>query len=203
MKKNNKYLINGKAVPSVTTVLNIINKPELIEWYGRLGLAAANKKKEEAAEFGSIVHTALESVCNGQTPSFKDERVKTVVENFLAWEKRNIKRWITFEKAIFNDEHLYAGTIDAIAELKSGAIVLVDFKTSKRVWAEYYLQVAAYTNATRIEDNVFDLSKLEGAIILHLDHDSLTWEGLNVHLTNEFEIFLACLKVHLWKKTSG
>ena len=42
-----------------------------------------------------------------------------------------------------NDEYQYAGAADALVECGDGGLVLVDFKTSNRLWPSYGLQVAA------------------------------------------------------------
>lgn len=200
-KKNNIYLIESKKVPSVTTILDVLSKPGLEIWYGKLGLSEANKQKNAAADFGSSVHSAIEAVYGDQTPHYEDTKLATVVANFKTWCDKNIQEWITFEKAVFNDELKYAGTVDAYAILKgSKKLVLVDFKTSKKVRDEYYLQVAAYLNCNRIEDNAVDLSKVEGAIIVHLDHASLTWEAVHAHITPQiFDVFKACLSIYKWR----
>ena len=201
MKKNNKYLINGKTVPSVTTIIDVLSKPGLDRWYGRLGLAEAEKQKNEAAEFGSTVHGLIEAIYQGQDPEISDPRVKKAITNFKKWADHHIEEWVAFEKAIFHDELLYAGTVDAFAKLKgSNRLVLVDFKTSKKVRDEYYLQVAAYVRATRIEDDCVDLEEVKGAIILHLDHETLTWEAVNAHIDEElFDVFKSCLTIYKWR----
>jgi hypothetical protein len=200
-KKHLKYTIEGKVVPSVTTILNELAKPGLEKWYGRIGLVEAEKQKTEASEFGSKVHSAIEAIYHGQDPYMFDDRFKKVIENFKKWSEHNISEWLAFEKAIYHDELMYAGTIDAVARLKgANKLVLVDFKTSKKVREEYYLQVAAYVNATRMEDNAVNLKDLDGAIIVHLDHDTLLWEAVNVPLTEElFRVFKACLEIYQWR----
>ena len=200
-KKHNIYLINKEKVPSVTTILNEMSKPGLEIWYGKLGLKEANRQKEEAAAFGSSVHSAIEAICNGQTALYSDERLKTAVNNFRIWADTFVEEWVVFEKAVFHDDLKYAGTADAYAILKgSKKMVLVDFKTSKKVRDEYYLQVAAYMNCNRIEDDCVDLKKVEGAIIVHLDHDSLTWESVHAHVTPYlFDVFKACLTIYKWR----
>ncbi len=166
-----------------------------------MGLREANQQKQSAADFGSAVHAAIEAVYHGQTPHYEDERLKTVLNNFKIWADHHIEKWVAFEKAIFNDDLGYAGTVDAYAILKgSKKLILVDFKTSKKVREEYYLQVAAYMNATRIEDDAVDLTKVAGAIIVHLDHDSLTWEAVHAHITPQlFDTFKACLTIYKWR----
>ncbi len=200
-KKYLRYLINGNTVPSVTTILNELSKPGLEKWYGRLGTTEAERQKNAAADFGSRVHSAIEAIYQGQEPNFEDEKLKTVVSNFKKWAEANISEWVAFEKAVYHDELLYAGTTDAFAKLKgSERLVLVDFKTSKKIRDEYYLQVVAYAKATRIEDDVVDLKQVSGAIIVHLDPETLAWEAVNADLSDDlFQVFKACLTVYKWR----
>jgi hypothetical protein len=200
-KKYLKYLIKGQEVPSVTTILNELSKPGLEKWYGRLGTTEAERQKNEAAEFGSRVHSAIEAIYHGQEPALTDEKFKTVISNFKKWADHHIEEWVAFEKAVYHDDLLYAGTVDAFAKLKgSNRLVLVDFKTSKKIREEYYLQVVAYALASRVEDDVIDLKDLKGAIIVHLDPETLTWEAVNAEISqNLFEVFAACLKIYKWR----
>jgi len=201
MKKYLKYTISGKEVPSVTTILNELAKPGLEKWYGRLGIVEAERQKNSAAEFGSKVHAAVEAIYHGQEPASIDKRFDSAIANFKKWADHHIKEWIAFERAVYHDELMYAGTVDAFARLKgSNKLVLVDFKTSKKVRDEHYLQVVAYAKATRIEDDVVNLKDIKGAIIVHLDHETLTWEAVNADLSeNLFKVFQSCLEIYKWR----
>jgi hypothetical protein len=90
MKKYLKYQIAGKTVPSVTTVLGVLDKEGLTKWYGRLGLEEAERQKNEAADFGSKVHAAIEAVYSGQDIELTDDRFSKAVLNFKKWAEYNI-----------------------------------------------------------------------------------------------------------------
>lgn len=197
-KKNKYYLIDGQKVPSVTEILGIISKDGLLDWYGRLGIVLAKQKLQQASEFGSKVHSAIEAVVQGQELKLEGD-LSTIISNFSKWSQNNIAEWVCFEKAIYHDDLKYGGTLDAIAKLKNGKTVLVDVKTSNSIREEYYLQVSAYLNATRIEDDVVNLKNLDGAIILHLDKQTLAWEAVNVPLIGQFDVFKSCITVWKWK----
>ena len=201
MKKYSKYTIRGIEVPGVTTVLSVLAKDGLNEWYGRLGIKEAVRQRDAAAEFGSKVHDLIEAFYTDKPyDEPTEERVKAAFESFKIWAKSNVKRFFAFEKAIFHDELMYAGTLDIVAELPNGKIIIIDIKTSKAVREEYFLQVCAYKNATRIEENCIDLDSITGAIIVHLDHKTLTWSATNVNLTEKlFETWKACVTLYKWK----
>lgn len=129
MKKYLFYEIEGKKVPSVTTILNVLSKDGLLAWYGRLGTKEAERQRDEAADFGSEVHAAIEAVYHGQEPTITDPRLKSAVDNFKKWADHHIEEWVGFEKAVFHDDLLYAGTVDAFAKLKgSHRLIMIDFK---------------------------------------------------------------------------
>jgi len=206
-KKHSAYLLaNGKPAPSVTTILSLLNKPALNDWRAALGKKRTEEITRLAADFGSAVHAGIEAVCSeGQVPHYTHPRLKAAIDNFQLWADKNVRRWIVFEKAVYHDDLGYAGTIDAIAELHSGKIVLVDFKTSKKIRWEYYLQTVAYARAQRIEDDCFDMSLLEGIIIVHLVHDTMTWEAVHVNNSDDtwsLFCYLCALYPH-WKDANA
>lgn len=128
-KKHSKYLIKGKEVPSVTTILgNTLHKPGLQEWYGRLGKIEAERQRDEAASFGDKVHTAIEAHFTGQKMEKLAPRVQIALNNMITWAEVNVDEWLDFEQAVYHDELLYAGTVDAFVRLKSGKICIADFK---------------------------------------------------------------------------
>ena len=54
--------------------------------------------------------------------------------------------------------------------------------------------------ASRVEDDVINLKDLKGAIIVHLDHDTLTWEAVNAELSESlFSVFKAVLQIYKWR----
>lgn len=202
-KKYSKYTIKGTEVPGVTTILKVISKPGLEAWYGRLGIKEAERQRDAAASFGSLIHDIIEDIYGrNKKPLLPDSRVKSTINNFKKWSDKYIEEWITFEKAVFHDELMYAGTVDAFARLKgSNKLVLVDIKTSKSIRAEYFLQVSAYANATRLEDDSVNLRDVEGAIIVHLDHATLEWKAVNVELDPKlFSVFKAAVEIYKWQK---
>lgn len=199
MKKFSRYEIKGIEVPSVTTILNILDKPGLPEWYGRLGLSEANKQKNDAATYGSLVHNTIEYIETGLDIK-PDHSIKKVINNFRKWSYENVDEWLAFEKACYHDELMYAGTLDCIARFKNGRIVLTDIKTSRSIRDTYTLQLAAYKNATRIEDCTVKPEEIEDAGILHLNKETEEWEWNPIELTSyHFTAFKCCRFLYTWR----
>ena len=54
------YQLDNEYYPSVTTILSIIDKPELRKWVGELGSREANFQMHEAQDKGKRIHHAWE-----------------------------------------------------------------------------------------------------------------------------------------------
>ncbi len=63
------YDIDGKAYPSVTSVLGIKKKAELQGWREKIGEDVANWEMGRAARRGKATHLLVEEYLKGQTPS--------------------------------------------------------------------------------------------------------------------------------------
>ena len=63
------YDIDGKAYPSVTSVLGIKKKAELQGWRNKIGEDVANWEMGRAARRGKATHLLVEEYLKGQTPS--------------------------------------------------------------------------------------------------------------------------------------
>lgn len=199
-KKHKEYFINKTKVPGVTTVLNIIHKEGLEKWKQAMGHEAAQRMLVQAGNFGTEVHELIEHYfTTGQIKKSDDEDINLAIRNLVKWSDKNVKKWLGFEKGVYNDKEMYAGTVDAYAQLKSGKIVIVDFKTAKSVHDEYFLQLSAYYNCTSIEDKPVDPKKIKGAIILHLNRKSYDWDVYQVtDLAMHYKTFIAALRVWNW-----
>jgi len=197
-KKFNRYCIGDIDVPGVTTVLKCIDKPELLRWYRRVGFSKADEISKEAREYGDWVHTGVEEWIHGHT---YDKKLKSIVDGFARWADENVDKFICTEEAVFSDTYFYAGSIDIAATLKSGVDSIIDIKTSKGVWEDYFLQILAYKQCNRTLNDLFNPQNTGQGIILHLA-DRERWE---VHLVPNdedgklFNVFKAALVIYRWK----
>lgn len=185
-KKQNQYSIDGKKVPSVTQILNVINKPALLYWQGKHGNKECRRLLKEAGEYGDMVHTLAQNFLEGQTQKVNPTQ-KTILKNLN--ESTKDWEWEGFEVVLLNKEYQYGGTCDALAKI-DGKRALIDFKTSKGVWPEFSLQMAAYEAC---------LENIELIRILHLDKETLSWSVLNIDTTGLFDVFLAAKKIYDWE----
>jgi len=127
---------------------------EAEDWLKRLDLAykahAVNLK--ETAKTGTDLHSELEKFVkdymNGKLTDYASK-----IKPFVEWTKKNVKRFLASEAHIYSEKLHTGGIVDCIAELKSGEIVVMDFKSSKEAYPAQFLQTGGYT--IQIEENGF------------------------------------------------
>jgi len=170
MKHNNSYIypktsresIDGlrhydtgkEKLPSVTTILQKTQSEEkqksLAAWRARIGEAAAEKIKDDAAARGTAMHKILEKYILGD--GYMD--LTTVGQEAHNMAKRVIEQGLCHVHEYFGIEctlfypGLYAGQTDLVG-LHKEEPAIIDFKQTnkpkKREWIEdYCLQLAAY-----------------------------------------------------------
>ena len=108
---------------------------------------AAERKRDTAADLGTLIHALLEARILGQpTPPLTEEQTPWVeaFDRFLNdWQPK----YEATELTVANPDHGYAGTLDAIAQIPAlfgDEMVMADYKTGKNVYPEVGLQLSAY-----------------------------------------------------------
>ena len=66
---------------------------------------------------------------------------------FVEWERQSRIEITMAEQRVYSPIHFHAGTMDAIGKRPDGKTVVMDWKTSNRLYPESKLQVAAYSHA--------------------------------------------------------
>lgn len=155
---SHEYYYDKRRMTGVTTILNSIAKPNLIQWatdlaadylfeiFTKTGLINKENvdaaklqhtmKKESAADIGTRVHDACEQFLKkGILPDFELDSIEDkCFKNFKEWWGTD-KRLIESEMRLYNLDYWFAGTCDFIYE-QGGNIYVGDIKTSsaKRDW---------------------------------------------------------------------
>ena len=146
---------DGRAVPSVTTVLSATkDMTHLHAWRKRIGEQKAQQITTESANIGTVMHRSLEKHVKGhdRTPGSNLIQQKAwgmanvIIDNGL----KDVSEVWGSEVSLYYPE-LYAGTTDLVGVYK-GQPFIGDFKQSRRLkkkeWVEdYYLQLTAYAEA--------------------------------------------------------
>jgi len=147
--KQRMYEVDGKMYPRVTTILNIIHRPELERWRGKRGNVEADRIRDDMAEIG----TSLHNVCRlfNRDRSFEiptTSQIGRMFSTYRQWFEMVIGTVIETEQLVVSRKFGYAGTFDLLAVLKGDTIPsVIDLKTSKDFWPTMALQLAAYREA--------------------------------------------------------
>jgi genome maintenance exonuclease 1 len=140
---------SGSVYPSVTTVLSVIEKPELKAWEERVGKEEAEKIRGQAATRGSEVHLIAENYINN-----KDYKTGTMPINLMTFQSikpildTRLDNIYAQETVLWSDKLKTAGRCDLIADFDSKPAI-IDFKTSKRPKSRsditsYFMQESFY-----------------------------------------------------------
>lgn len=212
----------GELVPSVTNVLNVLNKPALPRWAAKVVAEQAVAMRDSltkldeaeaidilkgspwrnstrAADRGTTIHAYLEARLSGLEPkdvSGEAARYQAAADAFL--EEWNPKP-LHIEQTVFGPD--YAGTGDLWAVLNNGATAVLDYKTSKAIYPEAALQLAALAGAT-IDADGNPTVKPDEAWVIRIGEDG--YEAKQVaDLDYNYEAFRACLQAWKWMNEGG
>ena len=162
-----------------------------------------NKVKEQAATAGKMAHEACEEFIHGREYEMEgdDETVQKATKSFEAFKSwvANSKLQITHtELQLGSREHMYGGTMDAVAF--DGKRSILDWKTSGSIYPEYMLQLAGYGKLW--EENFPDDPITGGFHLLRFDKENGDfhhhwWSELD----EAWEAFLLCRRLYDLKKS--
>jgi len=164
--------VDGKAYPSITTVLGVQPKPGLDAWRKNVGEEAAKWEMARAARRGKTTHTLVEQYLKGETPSTRDVLPLGLFALLKPYLKQ-IDNVHCLETILYSKKLTVAGQVDCIAEY-NGKLSVIDFKTANKerndAWNEnYYIQTTAYSImyeelfGTPIEQIVILMASEDGA----------------------------------------
>lgn len=140
---------NGQEIPSATTILKILNKPQLVKWANYLGFKHLDVDSvlDESATLGTAVHRFINSILmNYYIIYVPDGIIPTKVlysylNRFKIWLKTNDVKPILLERSISSEK--FGGTVDFYGEI-NGKLTILDFKTSKKIRISMFFQLALY-----------------------------------------------------------
>jgi hypothetical protein len=211
--KKHTYMVGDRKVPSVTRVVDAVFPKYLTEWaatagadywkenYGKdsgmyEGIRNAYKEiGDTAKDIGSEVHKWIElwikfKITGGETSTDYPDRVKVPMQNFHKWVESREIEWLACEKKVYSRSWEYAGTIDALAKI-NGKLCVIDFKTSAKIYKEYYLQVSAYCNA--IGEMMGELPKL--GVIVRVDKEEDKFQEVAFDPWQHNDVFIDALSI--------
>jgi len=214
--------VDGQDVPSITNVIGVLSKDALPRWAAKMVAEQAWKMRHSldglgedeavdvlkgspwrnsgrAANRGTSVHDYLEAAANGDPlPTLEGDaaRYQKAADEFLSkWEP-------TFHRTectVFGDG--YAGTADFIATI-GGRFLLGDYKTSKALYPEIALQLAAirYADSMVAVDGDIELTPIyDGCVGVLLTPDGVQVREIDAG-PDAYKAFMACLEAWRWRK---
>jgi hypothetical protein len=191
---------DGKRIPSVTTVLNILNKPALLSWAWQCGCDGLDYRKvrDDAADVGTLAHYLILCHLKNESPDLTEyapdviQRAENALIQYWDWEKENPVTPLLIEEPLISEMYQYGGTIDCLAQL-NGELILIDHKTSKAIYKEMFYQLAAYRQL--LKENGYNISNARILRISKEDNGDFEQRIMN-DLDKHFDIFLSCLNIY-------
>lgn len=192
----------GERAPSVTTILDVLNKPALPRWsalevarYAVANRAAWEQLDDpaavdllkrapwrtttEAADTGTDLHAVAETILGGGDPP------ATAPAAWVARFRQFLDTWrpepLEVEATVWGTTGglSYGGTCDLLADLPGVGRAVIDLKTGKGVYPEVSLQLAAYLMAdviVRPDGTEVEWSVGPAAAVLHIPARDTTWQ---------------------------
>lgn len=163
-------------------------------------------QRDRAADRGTSVHQIAEQIIRGTPPTDIPEELAGYVNSYLDFIRTWTPKWIAVEQMVCSLKHGYAGTFDAFAEI-AGERWLLDIKTSKGVYFETALQLAAYAGAEFIgrpgDPKKYRVPKAQRYGVIHVRPDGPAELVPYAVDRGTFEVFLETRKVWEWTQTKA
>lgn len=209
-----------KALTGVTTILGVLNKPALIQWSANMAVEyieknitlqsetwpelfkeakiAHRRKKEEAGQKGTDIHSEVEKLVAGLITSNRgilkgDEKSDyPQVQHFIDWAVNNKVKFLETEKHLHSKTLFIGGIVDLLCEI-DGKVWVADIKTGSGIYPEHFAQMAGYQ--IMLEEMGIN-KEIYGHIVLNLKKDGKFQEKRSVSNEDAKNFFLACVQCY-------
>ena len=183
------YYVNGKRVPSVTTVLSRFKESgALIHWAWNEGREGRDfrETKQKAADAGTLAHAMIEASIHNGNPDLDKfpgltlstrENAIHAFRAFLEWKERVHLKVDKTERPLVSEKHMFGGTLDAMIVM--GKRVLGDWKTSGGIYTDMLVQVAG--GYSLLWEENFPDQKIEGVEILRISKPEEPGDPISFH----------------------
>lgn len=167
-----------RFIPSVTTKLGIVDKPNLARWRGQIGNREADTIMHEAAERGTRIHWACAVALKGgaviynpwQKPIYTEEGIQAIKSKYpevailrsqdeilaickLAELYKRLKpQVLEVEKTVYNLEENIAGTVDHVFSIVEDNYLIAG---AKPLHLPSGIYIGDLKSGNYVDDNVF------------------------------------------------
>jgi hypothetical protein len=169
---HSETFIDNIWYPSVSTILGAQPKPWLNAWREKHG-KRAERKTAIANAIGTAFHDGVEQyldkgfyVISVEGYPSCNSRVIDMLISWVAWAQSVSGTIEHTELKVISRKHIYSGTLDAVGKIGKTPL-LIDWKTSSRIYPDMALQLAAYAEAY----NEMVGSKIKDGLIVHVSKD--------------------------------
>jgi hypothetical protein len=181
------YQLNGKRVPSVTTILGRYKDSyHITDWAWRCGKKGLdyNVESHRAAKAGTLAHYKIECHYNKVEPdpaefsNMPTEVLKwadTAFLSFLEWDKVHSPTISQMEIPMIDDFFVVGGTLDAVGTI-NGIHTLLDWKTSNRTYPDHIIQASVYADMYERQSG----QTIEHVIICRFDKSKILYEETKI-----------------------
>ena len=208
MNDDHRYFKNGEEFTSVSLITKHTDSDNggLMQWTRNTaakrfadalaqGLSVDDARKHArredtaAADFGTKVHAIIENTIESR--EVVDGKAGALAATAVDWF------WSHGFKHPNNEVMLcdapIAGTIDCVAEAMDGGVVLLDWKTSGRIYPGYIAQLGGYQRLLEAHK----IARVAYAGVIRIDKKSGCVEERWVDMAEARRLFDLCLEVHL------
>ena len=156
--------------------------------------------KQAAADIGTQTHRAIEAYLrdNSTPPPDEGTPVRSCYDAARNWLSSHVIQTVALERISYSRQFRYIGTPDDIAYV-DGVLSLIDWKSSKGIYPEYFLQTAAYVRAYGEETG--DYCKKRYIVKLGKEDGQFEVVERGLH-HGDFEAFRAALKLYNYLKAN-
>lgn len=156
----------------MSTITSSKPTPWLDTWREKWG-ELAERKTKIANAIGTAFHDCIERYLDDGTsfvriPAYPScrKRVESMMYQWIKWAQQIDGTIDQTEFKVVSRMHVYSGTLDAVGRIGKTPM-LVDWKTSSRIYPDMDLQLAAYAHAY----NEMTGSKIKDGLIVHVSKD--------------------------------
>lgn len=190
---HHKYMLDGKPLPSVTSVISNVTEDLLL-----------NSNFIRAGARGTIVHGICEKLNNGEKVNLSElpEDINRYVQGYISFLNSGDYHVTHSEIRVYSVKYRYAGTVDIIGKNRKGQDVVMDIKTSAMVSPTASLQMAAYGHAIEEMRLLGPKTKIKERVVIWLTGDG-NYQLVPYKDPTDMNTFVCKLVSFNWDKKNG
>ena len=197
-------LKDGSIVPGCTTICNMLDKPQLINWAWKLGKEGKDwrEERDSAGDVGTVVHGMIMNFLKNKDfdladyePLYCFETARKCFCKFLGWFTYDMET-IMVEQPLVSEKLQFGGQPDSLIKIIRKNR-LVDIKTSNGIYESHWLQLAGYDILLR--ENGYKVDEYQ---ILWLPKDNRFDDPIRTDLRREKRIFKYLLSIYKERKAN-